>query len=340
MSSGPAFFGRDFFGKPVTFDSKLRERYVAPPFSVLDAGSGDWQARKRAWKQIGLKSEVGRPDVHHRMKALAKYMGNGATKNGQAAKWIVTSIFDPVLCECAYRWWCPEGGQIIDPFAGGSVRGIVAGVLGYHYWGCDLSKLQIDANEEQANEIPTSVRPVWVCGDSDEKVLDAPMADFLFSCPPYGDLEVYSNDPKDISNMKFEDFAMMYKRIIMKSCSRLKDDRFACFVIGDYRDTETGFMRNMISGTIRAFKESGMGYYNEMILKTVPGTAMVRATRVFNAGRKCVKTHQNILVFCKGSWKRATEFINDSMATPLPESVKKDFEEIDEAVFDGFEVSE
>lgn len=44
-----------------------------------------------------------------------------------------TSIFDPVLCELAYRWFCPPGGSILDPFAGGSVRGIVAGILGREY---------------------------------------------------------------------------------------------------------------------------------------------------------------------------------------------------------------
>lgn len=30
-----------------------------------------------------------------------------------------TSIFDPVLCEIAYRWFCPQGGTVLDPFAGG-----------------------------------------------------------------------------------------------------------------------------------------------------------------------------------------------------------------------------
>ena len=43
-----------------------------------------------------------------------------------AMAYSATSIFDPVLCELAYRWSCPQGGTIIDPFAGGSVRGVVA----------------------------------------------------------------------------------------------------------------------------------------------------------------------------------------------------------------------
>jgi hypothetical protein len=49
-----------------------------------------------------------------------------------------TSIFDPVLCELAYRWFCPPGGLVLDPFAGGSVRGIVAAKLGRQYVGYDL----------------------------------------------------------------------------------------------------------------------------------------------------------------------------------------------------------
>lgn len=324
MTNGPALFGRDLFGDPITHLSKLRERFVAPPFSVLMAHSGEWQARKRAWLRLGIKSEVGRPDVQNRMKALAKFMGSGATKNGQAAKWIVTSIFDPVLCECCYRWWCPEGGQIIDPFAGGSVRGIVAGALGFHYWGSDLSATQIDANEIQADEIPTPVRPYWVCGDSLETMKTAPMADFLFSCPPYGDLEKYSKHPRDISNMSFEDFAKVYRDIIAESCKRLKENRFACFVVGDYRNPEDGILRNFVGGTVSAFKSCGLKFYNELILATVPGTAMVRATRQFNASRKNVKTHQNILCFVKGDWREAVKNINGGV---VPD---EDLPEVDE----------
>ena len=38
--------------------------------------------------------------------------------------WASTSIFDPVLTEIAYRWFCPSGGKILDAFAGGSVRAL------------------------------------------------------------------------------------------------------------------------------------------------------------------------------------------------------------------------
>ena len=68
-----------------------------------------------------------------------------------------TSIFDPVLCELNYRWFCPPGGVILDPFAGGSVRGIVASVLGYRYHGAELRGEQVEANRAQLGIAARSV---------------------------------------------------------------------------------------------------------------------------------------------------------------------------------------
>ena len=38
----------------------LSDRFMIPPFSVLNAREGWWQDRKRAWLALGIKSEVGR----------------------------------------------------------------------------------------------------------------------------------------------------------------------------------------------------------------------------------------------------------------------------------------
>jgi hypothetical protein len=74
----------------------------------------------------------------------------GDIDGGMAATHTCTSIFDPVLCELVYLWSCPPAGLVLDAFAGGSVRGIVANRLGRRYYGVDLSARQIAANEEQA----------------------------------------------------------------------------------------------------------------------------------------------------------------------------------------------
>ena len=54
-------------------------------------------------------------------------------------------MFDPVLCELVYRWFSAPGHLVLDPFAGGSVRGIVAAATGRAYAGIDLRDEQVQA---------------------------------------------------------------------------------------------------------------------------------------------------------------------------------------------------
>ena len=220
-----------------------------------------------------------------------------------------TSIFDPVLCELGYRWFSPQGGTVLDPFAGGSVRGIVASKLGLQYIGCELRQEQVDENRKQATEICNDPMPIWACGDSrhiDKHCQDV-KADFIFSCPPYHDLEVYSEAENDISNMSYEEFLKAYREIILISSGMLKPDRFAMFVITEIREKTPGFYKNFVRDTIEAFEDAGLRYYNEMILVNSVGTLPIRVGRMFSSSRKVGRTHQNVLVFCKGDPMKAVE---------------------------------
>ena len=185
-----------------------------------------------------------------------------------------------------------------DPFAGGSVRGIIAHKLGYKYTGIELSAKQVEANVKQGKKLLTHSHPTWIQGDSNQ-VLDDDLGkfDFIFSCPPYADLEVYSNDENDLSNMEYEDFKLAYRSIINKSVQKLKDGHFAVFVVGDVRDKD-GYYLDFISDTKKAFIDSGAKLYNEAILLDPIGTAMIRANNSFQS-KKLVKVHQNILCFKK-----------------------------------------
>lgn len=306
-------YGLDLFGNPIepARPSLLAERFFVPPFSVLNAREGWWQDRKWAWIAQGIKGEVGR-------EAVGKSSWNDLSLNPRAAESTAKiaavgdgpTIFDPVLTELTYRWFCPPSGQIIDPFAGGSVRGIVASVLGYRYWGCDLRPEQIAANEEQAARITPDNPPVWVCGDALDEAQNAPAADFVFSCPPYLNLERYSDDPRDLSTMADLQFLDVYGRIIGACIQKLHADRFACFVVGDVR-AQSGYYRNFVSDTIAAFQLAGAMLYNEAILVTQVGSLPIRVTKQFEVSRKLGKTHQNVLVFCKGNPKRAVQALSE-----------------------------
>jgi DNA modification methylase len=279
----------DLFGNVIVTDPILREQFIEPPFSVLDTKSGNWQRRKKLWASLGIKSEIGRSSVVINMDTT-KQEKNTAS---------YVSIFDPALCEVLYKWFCIEGGEILDCFAGGSVRGIVANKLGYKYTGIDIRQEQIDSNREQALEIlDVTNQPNWFVGDSN-LVLDGfnKQFDFVFSCPPYADLEVYSDLEGDISNMPYIQFMKAYESIIEKSCKLLKKDGLACFVVGEVRDKNGNYI-GFVPDTIRAFKKCGMKFYNEAILLNAIASASMRANGNMKS-KKLVKVHQNILVFKK-----------------------------------------
>ena len=297
----------------------LAERFLIPPFSVLDAKQGYWKDRKNAWLRLGIKSELGRadsltyaessqpPSTYEFKNQVEKQLGRKLSWQEFAEQYpeemhhTGTSVFDPVLCEVSYSWFCPPQGKILDPFAGGSVRGVVAGFLGYDYTGIELRPEQVQANRNNWQQIASDDQAEnarWVNADSRKMGdhLGDEEYDLVFSCPPYADLEVYSDDPDDLSTLGYEEFLDAYQEIIAKACSRLKPDRFAVWVIGEVRDKK-GKYYGFVQDTIRAFQAAGMDYYNEVILVTPIGSNAIRAGRMFEASRKLVKGHQNALVF-------------------------------------------
>lgn len=194
------------------------------------------------------------------------------------------------------------------------MRGIIANFLCRDYLGIDISKRQIDANIENAKEIIKDNIPKYLIGDS-LTVLDNienNSFDMCLSCPPYADLEKYSDDLRDLSNMCYDDFIAAYSGIIKKLYNKMKDDTFTCFVVGEVRNkkSKNGNYYNFVADTINCFINSGFEFYNDMILKTLVGSAAFRCQLLFNSSRKITKIHQNILVFIKGNAKQATIRLN------------------------------
>jgi DNA modification methylase len=269
------------------------------PFSILDTRTKEWQDRKRYWiKTYGIKSELGREDTISK----SKFWDTDE---------ISVSIFDATLCEKIYEWFTPKGGLILDPFAGGSVRGIVASEMGYQYNGIDLSEEQVKANKLQ------SPKPIWMVGDSDVVLnsLDSEIYDLVFTCPPYYDLERYSDSHKDLSNMDDDEFDETYFRILDKSAQKLKNNRFFIVVVSEVRevsktgDYKIGKYRGLVNKTIQACEEAGLHFYNDMILFNSQHQASRVVDTYFERNRKVASVHQNVLVFVKGNPDLATEDI-------------------------------
>jgi len=278
----------DLFGNSIEVPTgRIKEKYGVSPFSVLPACSPSWKKRKRELLSLGIRGEATRENAKTKLENLHKMCGMSGI-----------STFDPVLCEVMYRWYCPVGGKVLDPFAGGSVRGIIAALMGLQYVGIEIREEQVKANEEDSENIlnDCQIKPQWIVGDS-RIVLPSlkDSFDLIFTCPPYWNLEKYSKLEGDLSNMRWSDFSDAYRDIIAQSCALLKNGGLAIFVVGEVRGRDH-YYKGLIPCTINAMMSCGMGYYNEAIYYMPNGSAAMRADCSMKYG-KLVKVHQNILMF-------------------------------------------
>jgi len=96
---------RDIWGNEVSRDPLLRDKFIEPPFSVLDTKTGSWQKRKRLWLEKGIKSEIGRADDLLYSSSSIRGFDYYRVVDGKKreSKEQATSIFDPALAELMYR---------------------------------------------------------------------------------------------------------------------------------------------------------------------------------------------------------------------------------------------
>lgn len=307
-------------------NASLNDRFVVPPFSILDTRKGYWQARKKMWRElIGdmgesrndtliQSPEIKYKDLYQRTRKhreelglsfkdyLDKYVPDDV-KEREAGKVLSAgvSLLDPVMAELVCRWFGLESCKSFDCFAGDSVFGYVSAHLGNEFVGIELRPEQAQLNNERTEGMAAR----YICDDGQNvaKHINADSQDLLFSCPPYFDLEHYSDLENDASNQKsYDDFIQILRNAFTAAIGCLKENRFAVIVVGDVRDKSTGFYYDFCGDIKRIFKDGGMSLYNEIILIETGASTALRASRYMES-RKVAKMHQNILVFYKGKTK-------------------------------------
>lgn len=286
-------------GEPNPYDipesekGSLEEVYVVPPFSVLDTRQGYWKTRQKQWNDMILDSGQGRDKV----KVIASTFGK---------KFNDASILDPVLAEIMCRWFTPQpkGNKCFDVFAGDTAFGFVSSYLGNEFNGIELRQEQADFNQHRIDAFGLNAH--YHCDDG-RNVLDhlqPESQDLLFSCPPYFDLEVYSDKENDASNQgSYEEFYAILDEAFKKAAVCLKENRFAVIVITEIRSRKNGAYYDFTGDVKRTFKEAGFCLYNDLVLINAAGSAAMRAANWMKT-RKMIRTHQNVLVFYKGNPKK------------------------------------
>jgi len=287
----------DLFGNKITDPKRTMSDYFGvAPFSILNTVDGDWQKRKKRWNVL----------INDKGQAREGVLGGSESKKDVMNKMQGSSILDSVLAELIIKWFTEENFKTFDPFAGDTVFGFVSAFLKRPFEGIELREEQASFNQLQCdiNGLPAK----YFCDSSEnmDKYIENESKDFVFSCPPYADLEVYSDLEDDLSTMSHEDFFKMYSKILQNTYKKLKNDRFAVVVTSEVRNKKGEYIQ-LVGKTIALMVEAGYMFYNDIILVNSVGTLPMRTGRHMNSGRKVGRRHQNVLVFYKGDPKKIKE---------------------------------
>lgn len=112
--------------------------------------------------------------------------------------------------------------SVYDPCAGWGERMMICGKLGVSYEGCDINS-ELFEGYKKLYELIDGFKPVLHNNDSVNQLVVSD-ADAVITCPPYKNIEVYSENGAE--NLSDEDFAAWWGEVV-KNCSYGKAKVFA-----------------------------------------------------------------------------------------------------------------
>lgn len=289
--------------------SKLGDRTLYTSKSLLTTASQGYvrPAEGSAWFQT--TTSVWRVDelIRRRVRDWKRLMGEtGHTgtraetmrKDHDSVYTATHSVFPAPLIEwILLRYGGPRGSRILDAFAGGPPRSVVASIMGHEYLGFEIRQEQIDENVALLNKLKLTGAE-FVLGDG--RFLEGEIGQFdaALTCPPYYDLEQYSDHPNDLSNMgTYEEFRAGIWFCAQAHMRVMKPGAFVCFVVGNFRDKH-GELIDFRAHAVEDFRDAGFKFWQEIILSKNFGSAAKRSTNAWK-GHKLVPIHEFLLVFKK-----------------------------------------
>ena len=298
----------DLFGNEIVKVNNLKKLFLVEPYSVINTRDGNWQKLKKYWKNILNEDGTTREEENFNIRRNTGIQKrNNETPTEKQKQFIYNdkniSLFDPVISQLCYEWFCIKDGHVIDCCAGDTMKGNVIAHLGGKWTGIELRKQQVIHNNNKAFN-----GAKWICdtGENITKHIDYNSADMILSCPPYFNLEVYSELENDISNAKSYDiFINSLRKMYIESIKCLKENSFACIVIQNIRKVKSQLYIDYYpfkEDVIKIFTENGMFFYNDIVILKANGTAQMRAIPYMNQ-KKIVPIHEYLLVFYKGNFK-------------------------------------
>jgi len=276
----------DLFGTRVDKLS-MKDRIGFAPISIWEP---DWTKVKQ------LKAIIGDSAQSRTIKATGNNRLGRVELTHEYGFQPTASVFNPHLAQMILSAYCPPNAKIYDPFAGGGTRGLIASAMGHVYYGVEIRQEEVDRLEKQKVSLGKDF--FLACGDAQEYPHKENFFDFSYTCPPYYNLEIYSDLPSDMSNAKtYDQFLSMLKNCVGGVYRGLKKGCLSVWVVGNFRD-KSGVLTHLNGDLARIAKEVGFKLHDELIFWGASKSAVQRCGQ-FEANRKSVRVHEYILIFKK-----------------------------------------
>jgi hypothetical protein len=159
----------------------------------------------------------------------------------------------------------------------------------------DIRQEQIDENMAVLSRLGLTGAS-YVCGDGRYLTDVLGTFDCALTCPPYFDLEVYSDRSDDLSNLSdYIEFNAGMSASAEAHRRLMKPGAFVCIVVGPFRDKK-GELIDFPGHTVVNFRKAGFIFHQDVILSKNFASAAKRSTMAWK-GRKLVPRHEHLLVF-------------------------------------------
>ena len=234
----------------------------------------------------------------HRNPTLQIY--DYSTRN-QNVRWKgAISMFPRDILEQLLDFYTERGDVFYDPFAGHNSRMEVSFRKGRNYIGWDCSKEFMKFNrkvrEHLLKDNPENLTIKLVEGDS--RKIDEPdnSVDFIFSSPPYWNLEWYGDEPEQLGNLSYEDFMVGMTEVYAHCFRILKPGKFCIMNVNDFR--KGGKYYSYHVDTVNALKSVGFEQFDHIILHYPNAMRKSFPNQIWEE-KLMPKGHEHLLVFLK-----------------------------------------
>jgi DNA modification methylase len=214
------------------------------------------------------------------------------------------SEFNPTIAKNIISFWSNPKDIIYDPFAG-RTRALVSYAMDRAYVGCEVSPDVVNYMYNKFNELnlyDDENFNVDIINDdcvNINKEYPDTIFDFVFSCPPYWNLEKYQSVPGQLSDInKYNNFLIQLVKRLFIAVSKLKKDGYMAIVIGDFRKNNEYV--TLHSDLIQMMKQNTSIKLHDII--TIQNLPFSTAAYYFGSRKKhkyTSKCHEYLLIWKK-----------------------------------------